>query len=116
MKTMTQTKQEKRDEDKHAVLDSFSYDTAYMFGKALIKNLGFDTLNDAVEKQIKKFIRTKEFQRLVREDIRRMLSEQTFRDFWAEDVLETLQDALPKLVSDISVRVITKGRVQGRPL
>ena len=116
MKTMTQAKQEKRDEDKECVLDSFSYDTAYMFGKALIKNLGFDTLNDAVEKHIKEFIRTKEFQRMVRDGIRRMLSEQSFRDFWADDVLETLQDALPKLVSDISVRVITKGRVQGRPL
>ena len=50
MKTMTQAKQEKRDEDKECVLDSFSYDTAYMFGKALIKNLGFDTLNDAYQR------------------------------------------------------------------
>ncbi|MCX5786071.1 MAG: hypothetical protein NTX59_10310 [Elusimicrobia bacterium] len=117
MNTTTKAqKQEKHDEDKSVVLDRFSYDAAYMFGEAMIKGIGWDTLNDAVENQIKEFIRTKEFQHLVRDDVRRTLSEQSFRDLWANDVLETLRDALPKLASEISVQVITKGRVQGRPL
>ena len=102
-------------DDKHAVLDRFAYETAYEFGEALASEMGWKKLDRAVQKHMKVYLRSKTFRHTVERSIRRTLDGACFQDLWSQDLAEALEGVAKKAVSQIRIDMTCKVAAHGRP-
>ncbi|MHB2025146.1 MAG: hypothetical protein ACYCPQ_00700 [Elusimicrobiota bacterium] len=107
------TRAESVDDDKHAVLDRFAYQTAYEFGEALAREMGWEKLDQAVQKHMKVYLRSKAFRHTVERSIRRTLDGACFQDLWAQDLGEALEGVAQKTVSRLQIGVTWKVATRG---